>query len=183
MIAVSRLLFFILLFSLVPRPSGAQHLRPAGARTSDIASASSIGSASSSNARFTSVTDTMPEPRREIRPVGTIIGGVLGGVAGTFLGGMAGAAAVEGCQGEWCGVGSVLLGAALGESLGIGIGAHIGSGSTRHANIATTSLASAGILVAGTLMGAALGHGELSTIMIPVTPALQLAAALAIESH
>ena len=120
-------------------------------------------------------------PPRTINPVGGVIGGVLGGVLGTFAGAFLGGATAEGCQGEDCGLVNVILGAGIGESIGVGLGAHVGSGSQRHENILLTSLTSAGILVGGTLLGVAMNNA--GVVMLPLTPALQLAATLAIERY
>ena len=41
--------------------------------------------------------------------------GILGGFGGAFAGGMIGAATAAGCRGEYCGLGNVLVGAAIGS--------------------------------------------------------------------
>ena len=125
----------------------------------------------------------MPAPTRKISPLGTIVGGTVGGVVGVFLGAFVAEGISKGCQGEDCGLLNAILGVGIGEALGVGIGAHVGSGSHELDRLLLTSLTSVGILVGGTVVGAGLSHAGVGAIMIPLTPALQLAAALAIESR
>lgn len=172
----TRLFASTLLVSLATPPARAQYLSPVAMRASDVTTA--LATTQPANASATALRDTLP-PLPESHPVRTIVGGIAGGVAGTFLGLGIGAGLAQGCHGEFCGFAPVLLGIAIGESVGLSVGAHLGSGSTRHENIFLTSLTSVGILVAGTFLGA--GIGQSGAIMVPVTPALQIAAALAIE--
>ena len=175
----TRLFASITLVSLAALPARAQYLSPVAMRASDAATSLSRTS-HPANASVAASRDTLPA-FRETHPVRTIVGGVLGGVVGAFAGGMLGAASAAGCKGEFCGLSGIVLGGALGESIGLSLGAHLGSGSSRHDNIILTSLTSAGILVAGTFLGA--GMGQSGSIMVPVVPALQLAVALAIEGR
>lgn len=124
--------------------------------------------------------DTMPAPRPLSR-TGAILGGIGGGALGAVVGTLAGAATAEGCHGEFCGFENAAIGLVLGESLGLAVGAHLGSGSADHGKIMMTTLTSAAILVGGTLAGA--GMQQAGVVMIPLTPALQLAATWSIESH
>jgi hypothetical protein len=166
-----------LLLSLAVVPTGAQYLAPVGVRPLGAASTMPPSRDTISSA------DTLADARREISPVGTIIGGAVGGVAGALVGVAIASRTSQGCVGEFCGLGEALIGFGLGESIGLAIGAHVGSRSTRHENIFLTSLSSVGILVGGVLAAVALDRAGGAGIMIPLTPALQLAAALAIESH
>lgn len=161
--------------------SEAQRLAPLAMRASEAAP---IDRGATSAAVEATVRDTLPTPRREISPVGTILGGVAGGVVGTFAGILTGGAIARGCQGEMCGLGPVLLGSVIGESVGLAAGAHLGSRSSRHEHVVASALASTGVLIAGVFLGAGIARvGGPGVVMVPVTPALQLAAALAIESH
>lgn len=175
----TRLLLTLMLLPCVARPSEAQRLAPVAVRALDVAP---LNVAEQPGATFSAASpaDTLPEPRRAISPVGTIIGGVAGGVVGAFVGLALGARSAEGCHGEECGLLNAILGFALGESLGVGVGAHLGSRSTRHENVILTTLTSTAILVGGTFLGAAMQQA--GAVMVPLTPAMQLTAAWAIES-
>ncbi len=175
----TRLFASTLLVSLAALPARAQYLSPVAMRASDVP-ASLSRTTSRANPSVAASRDTFPA-LPESHPVRTIVGGIAGGVAGTFLGLGIGAGMAKGCHGELCEIGPALLGIAIGESVGLSLGAHLGSGSTRHEHILLTSLTSAGILVAGAFMGAGMGQG--GAIMVPLTPALQLAVALAIEGR
>lgn len=174
----SKLILSMILLPLAAIPSGAQRLAPVALRGADSPMTSVLPESTSPLAARR---DTQPVARRTINPVGGVIGGVLGGVVGTFAGAFVGAATAEGCQGEDCGLLNVILGAGIGESIGVGLGAHVGSGSQRHENILLTSLTSASILVGGTMLGVAMNNA--GVVMLPLTPALQLAATLAIERY
>jgi hypothetical protein len=178
----SRLLLSALLVPVLAVPSGAQRVTAVALRASD---AGSMPFEARSAAPYAAAPDTVLEPAREISPVRTILGGVVGGVAGTFLGMVVGVAASQGCQGDLCGLTGALAGMLIGEPLGLAIGAHVGSRSRQHDRVMLTSLASAGILVGGLIAGVELGrlNGGVGSIMIPLTPALQLATAMAIEGH
>ena len=174
----SKLILSMMFLPLAALPCAAQRLAPVAPRGSD---APRMSASPESVSPLVARRDTQPTPSRTINPVGGVIGGVLGGVVGTFAGAFIGSATAEGCQGEDCGLVNVILGAAIGESIGVGLGAHVGSGSQRHENILLTSLTSAGILVGGTLLGVAMR--DAGVVMLPLTPALQLAATLAIERY
>ena len=134
--------------------------------------------------------DTVPDrqrelPKRSINRVNTVLGGALGGVGGTLLGLAIARQTSQGCHDDYCGLGPALLGAALGETIGIAVGAHVGSGATGSEKVVQTTLASLGILIGGAFAGAGLAslHGGFGEIMLPLTPVLQLAAAVLIESR
>jgi len=180
----SRLLLTMMLGMCVARPSEAQRLAPAAPvalRQADMPFVAVVERPGAPLAVRAASADTIPVPEREISQIGTIIGGVGGGLVGAALGLAIGAGSAEGCHGDMCGLGNVVLGLAIGESLGVGIGSHLGSRSPHHGNVVLTTLTSAAILVGGTMLGAAMQQG--GAIMIPLTPAMQLAAAWAIESH
>ena len=124
-------------------------------------------------------------PKRSINLVNTVLGGALGGGGGTLLGVAISGQMSQGCHGELCGLGPLLLGATLGETIGIAVGAHVGSSATGSEMVVQTTLASLGILIGGAFAGAGLAglHGGFGEIMLPLTPVLQLAAAVLIESH
>ena len=134
--------------------------------------------------------DTMetrrPEvPKRSINRVNTVFGGAVGGVGGTLLGLAIARQTSQGCHGELCGLGDALIGFTLGETIGVAVGAHLASGATGSGKVLQTTLASLGILVGGAFAGAGLSslNSGLGEIMLPLTPVLQLAAAVWIESH
>jgi hypothetical protein len=85
------------------------------------------------------------------------------------------------CHVDYCGLAEGALGLGLGESIGLALGAHLGSRSTHSAHIVTTALSSVVIAAGGTFAALMLGEG--GVIMVPFTPALQLAVALMVESH
>jgi hypothetical protein len=174
----SRPLLCLCLVLVVSLPGRAQQLAPSALRASDVALTEhgAMPFVAAARAR-----DTLPTRRREISPVGTVLGGIAGGVAGTFVGLLAGSSLSEGCQGEMCQFGPVILGGVIGESVGLALGAHLGSRSTNHGHVLGTALTSAGIAVVGAVMGA--GIGRAGMMLVPLTPAFQLAAALAIEAQ
>lgn len=174
----SKLILSMMFLPFAALPSEAQRLAPVALRGSDSPMTNVLPESASPLAARR---DTQPVARRTINPVGGVVGGVLGGVLGTFAGAYVGGLTAAGCQGEDCGLLSVILGAGIGESIGVGLGAHVGSGSQRHENIMLTSLTSAGILVGGTMLGVAMNNA--GVVMLPLTPALQLAATLAIERY
>jgi hypothetical protein len=178
----SRLLLTLMLVPSVALPIEAQQLAPVALRASDVGPITVLEwrAAPPLTAR-PAPADTVPEPERPVSATGTIVGGVLGGAIGAFAGMAIGAATAEGCHGEFCGLTNVVLGLAIGESLGVGVGSHAGSRSRHHANIVLTTVTSAAILVAGTMAGVAMQQG--GAVMIPLTPAMQLAAAWAIENR
>lgn len=167
----------LLLYAL---PSEAQRLAPVAARAADASMMTSVPDRASPAAR-----DTEPEPHRAIRSDGALVGGVLGGLVGGVAGIYLGAASRKGCHGDFCALDGALLGIVIGEPLGLAIGSHLGSRSTRHERVVLTTATSAAILIGGTLVGVGLGQtvGPVGLFMIPLIPALQLAAAVAIESH
>jgi hypothetical protein len=182
-----RLLLSALLVPLFVLPSGAQRVAPVALRASDAPPLTITDPASAPflGAPVVIARDTVPEAVPETSTVGTVVGGVIGGVAGTFLGALIGAGANSGCQGDLCGLEGALLGVLVGEPLGLGIGSHIGSRSRRHSNIVLTSLTSVAILAGGVVAGVGMGQtvGSAGMFMIPLTPVLQLATAVAIETH
>jgi hypothetical protein len=180
--AARTLLSSSLVFLLAALPSEAQQLAPLAVRAWGAAP---MDGSTTSVVAFATVRDALPTAGRRISPVGTIVGGVAGGVVGTLAGILAGSSMSEGCRGETCQLVPVVLGAVIGESVGLATGAHIGSRSSSHGHIVASAFASAGIVIAGAFVGAGLSGvaGPLGMVMVPVTPALQLATALAIESH
>jgi hypothetical protein len=166
----------MVLTALLSSPSSAQYLAPAVTPQIDADSALSARS----SARDTR--ESNGGPRRAIR---TALGGILGGAAGTAAGMLIAAEATSGCHGEFCGLGQIVLGMSLGESIGLATGANIASGSHKPEHIVLTTLSSAGILIGGAFAAAGLNglNGNAGSIMIPLIPALQLAAAIAIENH
>lgn len=183
----SRLLLPALLVSVFVPPSGAQRVAPVALRVSDVAPLVIAAPVSTPfpGAPVGMARDTVPEPIPKTSAVGTVVGGVIGGVAGTFLGALIGAGATHGCSGELCGLEGALVGALIGEPLGLGIGSHLGSRSRRHENVALTSLTSLAILAGGVAAGVPLGRfdSHVGGMMIPLTPMLQLATAVMIETH
>ncbi len=174
----SKLILSLMLLPLAALPSEAQQIAPVALRVTDA----SIMEAMPEPVRpLVARRDTEPDSRPTFSQLGGVVGGVLGGVVGTVAGAYVGGLSAAGCHGEFCGLGRVILGAGIGESIGLGLGAHIGSRSQRHENIMLTSLTSTAILVGGTALGLAMSDG--GAIMLPLTPALQLAAALAIERY
>ena len=118
-----------------------------------------------------------------MRQVRTVVGGAVGGVAGTLMGIAIAGQTSRGCHGEFCGIGDFLLGVALGESIGLAVGSHLASGATGPERLMLTTLSSVAILAGGVAAGAGLAQAGAGGVMIPLTPALQLAAAAFIESH
>jgi hypothetical protein len=175
------LVLAVLLVPVVTMPGRAQYLAPMAARQLDTTESAFILPSTRPTSDAAAPADTLPAVRREGSPIGTIVGGVIGGVAGALIGVGIAEHSTRGCHGELCGLGEALLGFSLGESLGLAVGAHVGSGSRRPENLAVTSMTSVGILVGGALVAAALSPVGASAIMLPLTPALQLAAAVAIE--
>ena len=111
-------------------------------------------------------------PREPINSTGGIVGGLVGGVVGMYAGAMLGNAMSKGrTQCDDCGY--VLLAAVVGESIGLATGTHYGA--RGNANVGVTSLASAGIGVAGVF--AAFG----APILAALVPVAQLAVVLAME--
>lgn len=176
----STLILSMILLPLAALPSEAQRLAPVAARGMN---ASMSNDAPKPVSPLVARRDTLLSPPRTMNPVGAVIGGVLGGVVGTFAGAFIGAATAEGCHGEECGLWNAIIGAGIGESIGVGLGTHVGSRSQRHENIVLTSLTSASILVGGFAAGIGMGKMGVGGIMIPLTPAVQLAVAMAIESR
>jgi hypothetical protein len=125
--------------------------------------------------------DTLTDARREISEAGTLVGGAAGGVAGALIGLAIASRTHMDCHVDYCGLAEGALGLGLGESIGLALGAHLGSRSTHSAHIVTTALSSVVIAAGGTFAALMLGEG--GVIMVPFTPALQLAVALVVESH
>jgi hypothetical protein len=167
------------LLFLAPASSPAQYPEPAAVRRLD---ADPVTTASASPL-LRPREDTSTLPRETSGPIPTLVGGFVGGVTGFVVGMAIAGRTARGCRGEFCGLGDYLLGITIGESVGLATGAHIASRSRRHEHIIMTTLSSAGILVGGGFVAAALGQWGLAPIMIPMVPVLQLAAAAMIESH
>ena len=82
--------------------------------------------------------------------------GILGGFGGAIGGGVIGAATAAGCRGEYCGLGSVLVGAAIGTvALSTLLSAAPSQGS--NCTIAGRTLRAFGGSVAGALTGGVVG--------------------------
>src|SRR4051812_9347080 len=179
MMSMSRPLLSLLLVALVAMPGRAQHAAPVALRTSDVGPPT----VARGGAPFVATAPDTVAKVREFSPIRAVVGGVLGGTVGTFAGFALGSMASAGCVGEDCGLLGAMVGALLGESVGLAAGAHIGSRSPHHDRLIATSLASAGILFGGVFAGVGLGRvdGTVGNIMIPLTPAVQLATVLAIE--
>jgi hypothetical protein len=68
--------------------------------------------------------DTTPRPsvahtdESRLDPAFRIVAGLVGGVVGSLGGAQIGASTARGCHGEWCGVGNVITGAAIGSVAG-----------------------------------------------------------------
>ena len=166
----------VLLVPALALPAAAQRLAPLGPRAADASPASRGADTPGAAARGTT---RAPDPGFD--RTRTIIGGVVGGAAGAAIGLWIAGDVNRDCGGDLCGLPEAAAGFLIGESLGLAIGAHVGARSTHHGRLALTALSSAGILVGGVLVGAV--TGPVGLIMIPLTPALQLAAAAAIESR
>jgi hypothetical protein len=156
--------------------SSAQHVSPSGARAVD------------GGTPLPSFLDTIPGVRHDAaeqlpKRAQTLVGGAVGGVGGALLGMAIARQTSKGCSGDFCSIGASFLGFALGESIGLAVGAHLGSGSSGSEKIVATTLSSLGILAGSTFAAVGLSRAGMGGIMIPLTPALQLGAALLIESH
>jgi hypothetical protein len=166
-----------LLVPLAAAPSAAQYATPVAVRRLEAPATMHV------SGTLAAPVDTLPQSCREISAVGTIVGGAVGGAVGALVGIGIASRTNRSCTGEFCGLGEGLVGFGLGESIGLAVGAHLGSRSPRAENVVFSSVASVGILVGGVLAAVALERVDGGVIMIPLTPAFQLAAALAIESH
>ena len=91
--------------------------------------------------------------------------GILGGFAGAFAGGAIGLATAAGCQGEYCGFGNVLAGAAIGSvAVGTLLAAAPSQGSK--CTVEGRQLRALGGSVSGALVGGAIGLlGGAATIL------------------
>lgn len=174
----SKLILSMMFMLVAALPGEAQRVEPMAARAADASMMMLVLDRVPMAAR-----DTEPAAHPTISSDGVLVGGVLGGLIGGVAGMYLGAAIRDGCQGDFCGLEGAVLGIGIAEPLGLAIGAHLGSGSTRHERILLTAATSAAILVGGTLLGAAAGQaaGPVALVMIPLIPALQVAAAVAIE--
>jgi hypothetical protein len=106
---------------------------------------------------------------------GRAIGGGLAlGLVGAVGGSLVGAATASGCKGEYCALGPVALGLAIGESVGVALGTHLGSGG--HGGVGTAMLVSTAIGITGVFAAAASGG-----IALPLVPVVQIATVLAME--
>lgn len=176
----SKLILSMMFVLVAALPGEAQRVEPVAARSVDASIKLLVPARGPMVAR-----DTEPAAHPTISSDGALAGGVLGGLIGGVAGVYLGAASRKGCHGDFCALDGALLGIMIGEPLGLAIGSHIGSGSPRHDHIVLTTAASAAILVGGALVGVGLGQtvGPVGLFMIPIVPALQLAAAVAIERH
>ncbi|HEX9582494.1 MAG TPA: hypothetical protein VF970_15425 [Gemmatimonadales bacterium] len=115
---------------------------------------------------------------------GPVLGGILGGSVGLVAGAFVGGSLAEGGLGSWrgcanedlgCLLGSILIGAAIGEAALLPVGAHLGGG--RRGRFAQELLVSAGIAALGVAATAATVE---PAFLIPV-PILQLWAVTLLE--
>lgn len=176
----SKLILSMMFLPLAALPGEAQRVQPVAARAADASMMLLVPDRGPMAAR-----DTEPAAHPTISSDGALVGGVLGALIGGVAGMYIGAAIRDGCHGDFCALEGAVLGIGIAEPLGLAVGAHLGSGSTRHERILLTAATSAGILVGGTLLGVAAGQvaGPVALVMLPLIPALQVAAAVAIERH
>jgi hypothetical protein len=121
--------------------------------------------------------DTLPPARQELNvPLavgGAIVGGGLGGLAGIGVGIFV--AENKHCvSDEYCGLLEALLSVVIGESIGLAVGTHYGS--RGRGSLTGEILASVGVGLAGTILGAYAGGWPI--LLVPVA---QLATVLALE--
>jgi hypothetical protein len=153
-------------FLLLPAaPTEAQRSSPAGAQPLQL----------TPGTRQTAPPRDSADLGQRWRPLHGVLGGVVGGLAGGYAGAMAGLGAAQGCQGEYCAYTSLALGFAVGESLGVALGTHVGA--RGKGDVMMSTLTSFGILVGGLVTLGGLGGEDLLVVL----PALQIAAALAME--
>lgn len=123
----------------------------------------------------------LQESRAPIDPVSLVFGGVTGGVLGLLGGGAAGyflETTVFQCQStEFCGLGGLVLGAAIGEVVMLPYGVHQANRSRgRYAPALATSV------IIGVLgLAVASQSGEAAPAVLFSIPAAQLLAAVAVE--
>jgi hypothetical protein len=153
---------------------GAQYIAPTGVSRATAQTADTI---------LTSHERTF-SGEREISTLGGIVGGTLGSVGGAALGAWIGAGTANGCKGDFCNLGSAIVGLLVGESVGVAVGTHLGSRSQSVAKLALTTASSLGIAFGGAFLAATVSQsgGGAGTVLIAI-PVLQIATALAIEAH
>src|SRR5258705_13976421 len=113
----SRLLLTMMVVPSVAPLCEAQRLAPVAPvalRQSDMPLVAVVERPGAPLAVRAAAADTIPAQEREISQIGTIIGGVGGGLVGAALGMAIGARSAEGCHGDMCGLGNVVLGLAIG---------------------------------------------------------------------
>jgi hypothetical protein len=123
--------------------------------------------------------DHVPAADTAYRPriLWSIVGSTLGGTVGFFAGALTGAVVGGDCQGDFCIIGHMFLGALVGETLGFGLGAHWGNGGRGNvllplvAGAAVSAIGLALILPDGDLGGLTIG---LPLIEIPLAVVTEL---------
>ena len=115
-----------------------------------------------------------PSPQAALDYGHGIGGGVIGGMLGMVGGAVAGAASAHGCYGDYCALFPAIAGVVAGEAVGIGLGTHFGSGAPGNGFLTTA----APVAVMGAVLLANRGR---SGMLLALTPALQIGAALAVE--
>jgi hypothetical protein len=119
--------------------------------------------------------DTQPTYRWQVR--WTVVGATVGATAGWFLGFLGGAVAGGNCQGDYCVLGYMAMGALVGETLGTGLGAHLGNGGRGH------PLASVAAVSALTGLAALLFYENTDPAQLSIfLPLVQLPVAVLVES-
>jgi hypothetical protein len=132
--------------------------------------------------RIRAAGDTLPPARPQLRIeygiAGGLVGGSLGGLAGAGVGILIAEAKqsrTNGCGGgDLCGLPEAVLSTIVGESIGLAIGSHYGA--RGRGSLTGEILASVGIGVAGTILGAYAGGWPI--LLVPVA---QIATVLALE--
>jgi hypothetical protein len=123
----------------------------------------------------------LPQEGGRIDPVSLAFGGIAGGALGAIGGGAAGyfmETAVFQCRSEeFCGLGGLLLGAAVGEAVLLPYGVHQANRSRgRYASALATS-----VIIGVVGLAAASQAGEAAPTVLLAIPAAQLLAAVATE--
>lgn len=116
-------------------------------------------------------------PGASVRPVGRLVGaGAVGAFSGLFFGGVAGivVAPLLPCEGDRCGFGSFLLGAAVGETVAVPLFVHLAN--DRQGQFTPSLLASAAILAAGLIIA----DPDDPALLLSI-PVLQIASSITIE--
>jgi hypothetical protein len=95
-----------------------------------------------------------------------------------------GSATASGCRGDFCNLGSAIVGLLVGESVGVAVGTHVGSRSQSHAKMALTTLSSLGIAFGGAFLAAGVSQsGDAAGPILLAIPVLQIVTVLASEGH